>query len=212
LALQYVDLTQGKLQVNADRLLLEWRKSVDARQFKQAAERYTALKTSSDGFTSQMLDQMRLEYRTSLTAAVESWNRACASSDIATMEALAGQVPASLSDKQLGDDLLGQMKTCNARKGCLQMASQLVLARLKVQVNPVIPAAFQDVARRSQVTVHVKSRIDERGDVTVMDTQGGSPIVNEAVRSAVERWKFTPIMDQSGARCAETDIPITIKP
>jgi tetratricopeptide (TPR) repeat protein len=211
LAAQYVDLTQSKVQVNADRVVLEWRKSLEAHQFKQAAARFSALKTSTDGVTPQMLDAMRLEYRNALTALVESWNRACASSDMPAMEAISGQLPESLPEPQLGEDVLGQMKTCT-KKGCLQMGTQLALARLKVQVNPVFPAAFQDAARRSVATVHVKTRIDEKGDVSVLDTQGGSPIVNEAVRSAVEHWKFLPIIDQSGPRCAETDIPIAIKP
>jgi tetratricopeptide (TPR) repeat protein len=210
LAAQYLELTQSKLQVNTDRVLLEWRKSVEAHQFKQAAARYSALKVSGDGVTPQVVEQMRTEYRSALAAVVESWNRACASSDTPTMESIREQVPATLPDAALGDDILAQMKTCT-KKGCLQMGAQLALARLKVQVNPAIPAAFQEMARRSPLTVHVKAKIDEKGDVSVTDAQGANPIINEAVRTAVEHWKFTPIIDQSGPRCAETDLPITIK-
>jgi tetratricopeptide (TPR) repeat protein len=210
LAAQYLELTQSKVQVDGDRLVLEWRKTLQSGQFRQAADRYIALK-KTDGITSQMLDQMRSDYRRALTPIVESWNRACSSSDTATMESLRGQVPESLPDPQLGDDILAQMKTCT-KKGCLQMAAQLALARLKVQVNPVIPPAFQDAVRRSPMTVHVKTRIDEKGEVTAIEAQGGTPLINEAVRSAVDRWKFAPIVDQNGARCVETDIPISLKP
>ncbi|OLE13917.1 MAG: hypothetical protein AUI36_39520 [Cyanobacteria bacterium 13_1_40CM_2_61_4] len=94
----------------------------------------------------------------------------------------------------------------------MPISTQLALARLKVQVNPVVPAPFQEIARRSQVSVHVKTRIDEKGDVTVMDAQGGSPLLNDAVRTAVGHWRFAPIMDQSGPRCADVDIPVVIKP
>jgi hypothetical protein len=58
----------------------------------------------------------------------------------------------------------------------------------------------------------VKSRIDENGDVTVLDTQGFSPMLNDAVRNAVQRWKFSPVLDDKGPRCAEVDIPVIIKP
>jgi tetratricopeptide (TPR) repeat protein len=210
LAAQYLELTQSKLQMDGDRLVLEWRKTLQTGQFKQAADRFNVLKRT-DGVTPQMLDQMRSEYRRALTPIVESWNRACASSDTFTMESLRAQVPESLPESQLGEDILAQMKTCT-KKGCLQMGPQLALARLKVQVNPVIPPAFQDAARRGPMTIRVKSRIDEKGDVTAIEAQGGTPLINESVRNAVEHWKFAPIVDQSGPRCVETDIPITLKP
>ena len=63
----------------------------------------------------------------------------------------------------------------------------------------------------SQVTVRVKARIDEAGNVTVSETQGANPTVNAAVRAALERWKFTPIIDQNGSRCVDTEIPIFLK-
>ena len=66
--------------------------------------------------------------------------------------------------------------------------------------------------RRGPVTIHVKARIDEKGDVSVQDAQGSVQGLNEVVRGAVEHWKFAPIMDQSGPRCADTDIPVVIKP
>ena len=211
LATQYVDLTQGKLQVNADRLLLEWRKLIDSRQFKEAAAQYAQLKTPNSGATPQMLDQMRSDYRNALTSLVDSANKACASGDTATSESLRAEIPASLPLPELGNDILAQLKPCVAKKGCMSMPAQLALARLKVQVNPVIPSALQDVVRRSQVSVQVKTKIDEKGNVTVLGAQGGNPILNEAVRTAVEQWKFSPIVDSSGPRCAETEISVTIK-
>ena len=36
-------------------------------------------------------------------------------------------------------------------------------------------------------------------------------ILNAAVRNAVVAWKFTPIRDNTGARCVETEIPFLIK-
>jgi hypothetical protein len=57
----------------------------------------------------------------------------------------------------------------------------------------------------------VKTRIDEGGNVTVKDSQGSNPSVNAAVTAAVERWKFTPIIDQNGTRCVDTEIPIVLR-
>ena len=103
------------------------------------------------------------------------------------------------------------MKPC-MKKGCMPVTTQLALARLKTQVNPILTPAMQDMARRSPTTVHVKTRIDEKGDALVLDAQGSVPMLNDVVRSAVEKWKFTPVMDDKGPRCAETDIPVVIKP
>ena len=55
-----------------------------------------------------------------------------------------------------------------------------------------------------------EARIDEKGDVTVSSTQGNNPAFNDAVRVAVEHWKFLPTVDQNGPRCVETEFPILI--
>src|SRR5439155_9930164 len=112
-----------------------------------------------------------------------------------------------LPDPSLGEDIREHMTTCT-KTGCLQMSSVLAMARLKTRVNPELNPAFQGFMRGSQVTVRVKTRIDESGNVSVTDTQGGNPTLNAAVRAAVERWKFTPIIDQSGTRCVDTEIRI----
>ena len=212
LAAQYADLTQSKLQFNADRLVLEWRKMLDGRQFKQAAVQYVQLKMPNSGVAPQILDQMQSDYRNALTSLVDSANKACAIGDTATSQSLRAEIPESLPLPELGNEILAQLKPCAARKGCMPMTSQLALTRLKVQVNPIIPPGFQDIARRSQVSVQVKTKIDEKGSVTVLDAQGGNPVLTEAVRTAVEQWKFSPIIDPSGPRCVETEITVTIKP
>jgi len=211
LAAQYVELTQGKLQVNADRQVLEWRKSVETREFKQAAVRYTQIAASKDAPPAQTLTQMRADYRNAVAAQLESWNRSCAGGDTAAMDSIRQQLPEHFSDASMGEDLLAQMNSC-VKRGCMPVTTQLALARLKVQVNPVVPPAFQTMMRGSSVTVRVKTRIDEKGDVTVIDSQGGNSVLNDSVRAAVEHWKFAPIMDPKGPRCAEAEIPIVIKP
>src|SRR5205085_1563203 len=55
LAAQYFDLTQSKLQVNADSMLLEWRKSLETHDLKQAALRYGQMKASKEAPAPQTL-------------------------------------------------------------------------------------------------------------------------------------------------------------
>jgi hypothetical protein len=90
------------------------------------------------------------------------------------------------------------------------MPSQLALTRLKVRVNPDIPAQALEFVRRSQPTVRVTVRIDEQGNAAVSAVEGANTLVNNAVRISVEQWKFSPAIDQSGPRCVDTEIPIAI--
>ena len=119
--------------------------------------------------------------------------------------AIRKQVSEMTSDPLVADEILAQMSTCT-KKSCLQMNSQFALARLKVRVNPVVPPAFQDIARRSQLNVRVKARIDEKGELFVLSTEGESPMMNTAIRTAIQQWKFSPIVDQTGPRGVETEI------
>jgi TonB family protein len=92
------------------------------------------------------------------------------------------------------------------------MQTQLVLTRLKTRVDPVITNELRTYLKNnSQVVTRVKARINETGDVSVMGIADGNPILNNAVRAAVTAWKFSPIRDQNGPRCVDTEIPITIK-
>src|SRR5262249_32740124 len=96
--------------------------------------------------------------------------------------------------------------------GWFEMQSQLVLTRLKSRVDPVITNQMRYYLKSSsQLVIRVKARISETGDVTVTGMQDGNPIINSAVRTAVGEWKFTPIRDNSGPRCVDTEIPIVIK-
>ena len=62
-----------------------------------------------------------------------------------------------------------------------------------------------------QVVVRVKARINENGDVTVTGMPDGNPILNTAVREAVKQWKFAPVRDDTGPRCVDTEIVLSLK-
>jgi tetratricopeptide (TPR) repeat protein len=210
LATQYMDLTQNKLQVEADRLLLDWNKNFQAREYAQAAADYRQLVSLDDPGLTEKLNQVRGEYRKALSALVESANRACTSKDTAAMDTIRAQVSAMLPDPNIGEDIVAQMSTC-ARQGCIKMDAQLALTRLKTRVDPEIPSTYQSFIR-SQVTVRVQARIDEKGDVTTGEAQGANIAITEAIRAAVARWKFNPILGQNGPRCVDTEFPVVINP
>jgi TonB family protein len=210
LALQYMDLTKSKLQFTADRLFLQWQRNFDAHQLVQAGADYRLLVSLNDEGNTQMIVDARTEYRKALSTLVESWNRACMRGDEAAMNNIKTDMSELLPEPTFGEDIRQRMTTCT-KKGCLQMSAPLAMARLKTRVNPELSPALQDFVRGSELTVRVKTRIDEGGNVTVSDSQGTNPSVNAAVRAAVERWKFTPIIDQNGTRCVDTEIPIVLR-
>ena len=61
------------------------------------------------------------------------------------------------------------------------------------------------------MTIRVKARINEAGDVAAAELSGGNALVYDAVRSAFGQWKFFPALLQGEARCVDTEIPIVLK-
>jgi hypothetical protein len=241
LAFQYIDLTQSKLQLTQDRLLMQWQRDFEGRQLKAAASDYKEIKASNDTRSAATLTKVNGEYRKALTGLVETWNKTCPSADSVTMNTLRNQITDLLPEPSFGEDIRSQMVPCNpdaARaaanaaaaqaaqvaaakvqadatpppNACVPMQSQLALTRLKTRVDPTITQELRVYLKNNpQVVVHVKVRITETGDVNIMGVTEGNPILNTAVRNAVAEWKFTPIRDQNGIRCVDTDIPIAIR-
>ena len=61
------------------------------------------------------------------------------------------------------------------------------------------------------VSFNVKVKIDESGNVEVKEVAGGSHYLNEAMKVAIEKWKFIPAMTQDqGSRCVETELPVVL--
>jgi len=207
LAAQYVELAETKLQLDAERTLLAWRKDFEAGEFVSAAADYKLLVSQNNAET---LNGIRADYRKVLSNLIESFNRACANRDTSTMDKLRVRINELLPDPSIGDDLLAAMTTCT-NTGCVQMSSQLALARLKSRVDPDFPPFVRSQLKVTPVTVRVKTKINETGDVVGAEAQGGNAILYNSVQSAVNRWKFYPTIVQGGeARCVETEIPIVV--
>ena len=206
LAAEYVNLTQSKLEVAADRALLSWRKNFNAGEFASAARDYRDLTALSKPET---MDEIRTEYRRALSGLVDSWNKACASDDAVGMESVRQRVNALLPEQSFGADILAKMTTCKPT-GCIQMTTQLALARLKSRVDPQFSANELGQLKSSPLNVRVKARINEKGDVASSEVTGTNPILARTIRAAFDQWKFSPAIVQGDARCIDTEIPIVI--
>jgi hypothetical protein len=207
LAAQYLELTQNRLQVDADRALVAWRKDFNAGDLVSAAAEYRDLLSVS---SSETINEVRAEYRKALSTLVESWNLACKNYDATRMEEIRAKAGKLLPEASLGEDILAKMTTCTPA-GCLPMSAELALARLRTRVDPEFPQQVVAQLKASPVTVRVKTRINEKGDVVSSEPQAANPMLSSPIEAAVDRWKFFPILFQGEPRCVDTEIPIVIK-
>jgi tetratricopeptide (TPR) repeat protein len=90
---------------------------------------------------------------------------------------------------------------------CVQSEPLLAMARLKTRVNPQIDPALQRYIGRG---IAVRVQIDEQGNVEVKDVAKANPKIAEALRSAIEQWKFHPTVIRDEVRCVETELPLTV--
>jgi tetratricopeptide (TPR) repeat protein len=208
LASDYANMVEGKLQVTADRQLLDWRKAFDAHQYREAGAKYRDMSTIA---SKTILTQADIVYREALSALVQEWNRLCPTGNKAAMDVVRQQIDELLPDPSFGQDLRHQMTECRGKTtGCTVMSSHVMMTRVKSRVNPDITRDMRNLMGQNQV-VHARIRVDESGSVSVLDVQGFIPTINNAVRNAVERWKFTPSADENGARCVETELVLSIE-
>ena len=92
LAAQYVDLTQNKVQVAEDRLILQWQKNFDARQYKEAASDYREIVSFGAEGNPKIVSHVTAEYRKALAPLVDNWNRTCPGSDSLTIAQMRGEI------------------------------------------------------------------------------------------------------------------------
>lgn len=210
-ATQYATLSEEKLRVAIDQKLFDWRRSFDNGEMAPAATLYKQLLSMNvDGMAAKAIDEIQGDYRKALTASLDNWNRACQSGDTTGMARARTEASDKLPDPSIGQDVLTQMTTCNV-KPCVSLDPQTAILRVKTSAKPEIPAQLERTLRGSPPqTVRVDARIEQNGDVAVLATRGENPAVNDAVRIAVQKWKFSPTMVENEARCVRTVFPIVI--
>lgn len=112
MAAQYLEVTETKLQVAGDRVLLDWQKNFQSRQFKQAAAVYRQIASFNDTSNTQTLNMMGAEYRKALDPLVESFNKACSGGDTAKGSEIREQISELIPDPSFGADLRAKMVPC----------------------------------------------------------------------------------------------------
>jgi hypothetical protein len=105
-----------------------------------------------------------------------------------------------------------EVKPVLTEAGCFQADGSLALARLKTRVEPAMPPAVRTFFQNSQLTIKIKARIDEGGNVSVSEATGANVVLTTSMRNAVEKWKFIPMADANGPRCVDTDFVIVLGP
>jgi hypothetical protein len=232
MAKQYVDLTLGKLQIAAGKLALQWQKELDSKQWKQAADTYQRI--AGIPSTEEHVAQMNSTYLKVLDPLVESWNQSCTRNDEAGMSVIRSQVSDLIPHPEFAQETRARMIPCtrtapppeqraslqplaakaptSAPKAAASMPMEFAqaLVHLKSRVYPDISPQVATFLRNSQVVVHVKVRINQDGSVTPKEATGGNLIINDAVSDAVAQWKFSPIRDQAGVRCVDTEIMMNL--
>ncbi len=210
MASQYMELVDGKLQMGVERLFLDWQKRFDAHEFDLAAADYNQLKGRDNSETGALVNQIRGEYTNALSAQIDRWKLACSSGDSVRMGVIRNYVSQMLPEDNFATDLQAQMTCTASPTSCLRIDHQLAMTRLTTRVNPDINPALRSTALRTEQRVKVGVHIDLKGNVSVTDVQGSNPAINEAIKNAVLRWRFTPAVDGNGARCVDTEIPFVI--
>jgi TonB family protein len=150
LAAQYVDLAQGRLQVAEERALIQWQKSFDARNMKDAAVQYRLIASYNDNKSSQTIRQLSDQYRKSLTSLVDKWNQSCPIGDMDAMNDIRSQITDLLPEPTFGEDIRATMKPCSAperkpeppalRAASAPVATAVADAQPKPEVKPVTMA------------------------------------------------------------------------
>jgi tetratricopeptide (TPR) repeat protein len=210
-ASQYAVLTREKLSVSVSQKVIDWHNDFGASSFAKAREDFDQLLSlNADGTAEGELKQMRAEYRKALTASVEQWNEACSSADTVRMSSVRSRASGMLPDPSIAQDLLDQMLTCKS-KACIRMDTQKAMTFLRTSKRPEIsPETLKSLKRA--VEVQVSTRIEENGNVTVLSVRGENTVINDAVKLAVQKWKFSPSTLDNEARCVETVFPFAISP
>lgn len=239
LALQYLDIIKSKSQLENDRLLVQWQRDFNERRFAAAADGYKQI-LAQGGSASAAAAYVTGQYREALTQLADNWPRGCAGGDAAATairSQVADMIPEPsfgqdirqrMSDcpkpgRNAGNSTIAiasvaakpaakpAVKPVAVDANCLEMTAEVAMTRIKTKVDPVLPKELRQLFRsRPKTVVRVKARIDEAGDVSVLEVISDVPLMDNVLREALDQWKFTPIRDREGPRCADTEIPFVM--
>jgi tetratricopeptide (TPR) repeat protein len=184
LASEYLDLIENKIKVAADRILLEWRSEIEKKDFNQASAKYRELASlDAENRAKPALDQLRTEYRKTLTTMAQSWSTACKAGDTASMTTIRSQAGQLLPEPSMGQDILDQMRNCatppaqNGRSTPVQTAAVTAPDRTP-------PARSQPATPPPSTAVPTTGAPATPSSTTATTTTAAPPDSSAAVRSS----------------------------
>lgn len=207
LSLEYSKLAQQRLDLATQQTFSEWKLNFDTRQYDKAAAAYDRLTAPEAGpLAGQLAAQIEGEYQKSLAGLVVSWKAACAASDTVRMDAVRREAAAIAPRPALNAKSLADMAKCT-QKACMRSEPALAINRLRQRVNPQFDPSLQRYVTRG-IRVAIQIGID--GSVSVKQVLNANARIAEALRAAVEQWKFYPALVDNEPRCVETELPINL--
>jgi tetratricopeptide (TPR) repeat protein len=206
LARDYSQLIQERLQLTIRQGYADWRMSFDQRQFDKASAAYEKLRANVHPEVTPLVIQIESEYNRVLSGFLSSWRAACTGGDHARSETIRNEAETVASGLPFAQNTLAQMQQCTSRV-CIKGDPALALTRLKTRVNPELDPSLQRYVTRRII---VRIEIDEKGSVRVNEVVNANDRVASAVKDAVERWKFTPVVIDDHTRCVETELPVSL--
>jgi tetratricopeptide (TPR) repeat protein len=215
LARSYIDLTRNRLHLAAEQMFLKWRREFDGGEFGLAAETYRELETGNvEGSASEAIDKVRAGYRGQMSPLINSWKRACAKGDSFSMAQTRRQAEERLPDPGIRRDFMAEMDGTCTKQDCIQLSPTDALSRVTNREDAKLPPGIvpRPIPQNFALTVRVKVRIDEMGNVTVTDPESIQSNIRDSVVAAASKWKFSPDSAGSATRCMETTIPIAFRP
>jgi hypothetical protein len=215
LARSYIDLTHNRLQLAAEQMFLKWRREFDAGEFGLAAATYRALDSANiEGSSNEAIEKARAGYRAQLSPLINSWKLACSKGDSFSMAQLHRQAEEMVPDPSIGRDLMAEMAAACTKQDCIQLSQATALGRVKYREDAKLPPGIvpRPIPQNFALTIPVRVRIDEIGNVTVTDPESIQSNIRDSVAAAASKWKFNPDAAGTAARCIETTIPIAFRP
>jgi tetratricopeptide (TPR) repeat protein len=144
-------------------------------------------------------------------AQIRQCGSASSVSDAAANPAIVSNLPASSSvvpANNPGASANGAI-TPPARKAapCIRIDPMLAMKQIMFRAKPQIEPDLQRYVGRGIV---VSIEIDDKGNVSVKQVAKANVRIADALKIAVEEWKFRPLVVDDQPRCVDTDLPITL--
>jgi hypothetical protein len=207
LANEYSKLAQQRIDLSMQQAFSNWKVNFDTRQYDKAAALYDTIKAPDAGpVAAKLATQIEAEYQRALSELVTSWKAACATSDTVKMDELRREASTVAPRPALNAKILAEMAKC-IQKACMRSDPGLAINRLRSRVNPYIDPSLQRYVTRG---IRVAIEIGVDGAVEVKQILNANARIAEALRTAVEQWKFYPAIVGNEPRCVDTELPINL--